>query len=139
MNEAGAFAERAANILKEKNFNKSTNAYKAYSAGKLPDAHIIAMAKRKTVTIFISHLFEEMYVVQYGTVPPVPYIFGETLGNGKHRDYIAPEIPFSKGYVSPLQNNFVIDLSEQVDIEADFIEEDKAIKEALSESAALEE
>lgn len=137
LNEAGAFAERAAKILKEKNFSKSTNAYKAYSQGKLPDAHIIAMAKRKAVTIFISHLYEEMAIVA-GMTPAFPYVFGEALGDKGHRDYIAPEKEYSYGYVSPLEtkDKFVIDLSKDVDVEADFLEEDRAYKESLLEAAS---
>lgn len=89
-NEAGMFKEQAAAILASKNIGKNTDAYKAYSEGFLPDAHINARAKRKVQKIFVSHIFEAMWWSEYGTQPPVPYAFGE-LG---HNDYIGPEIPF---------------------------------------------
>lgn len=91
-NEAGELADQAAEILESKNFSKSTEAYKAYSEGRLPDAHINARAKRKVQKIFVSHIFEAMWWDHYGTKPPVPYVFGE-MG---HNDYIGPEIPFPK-------------------------------------------
>ena len=139
-NEEGEFAERAAKILKEKNYGKSTNAYKAYSQGKLPDAHIIAMARRKTLKIFISHVFECFYVCEYGqSIPPVPYVYGEALGNGRHRgEYIEPEVPFPNGYVSPLVN-FTIDLSEDIDVEDDYEEEVELVTKVTEEAAASEE
>ena len=64
MNEEGKFADQAANILETKNIGKDTVAYKSYSQGKLPKAHITARAMRWTEKIFLSHLFEEMYRVR---------------------------------------------------------------------------
>ena len=52
LNEEGAYAEQAKRILEEKNFSKSTEAYKAYSNGKLPKAHINARALRYVQKIF---------------------------------------------------------------------------------------
>lgn len=83
-NEKGEFTERAMRILAEKKFNKSTDAYKAYSAGKLPKAHIHAMARRFAVKIFLSHLHEVMYEVRHGIKPAKPYI----IDIGGHADYI---------------------------------------------------
>lgn len=91
-NENKEFADQAAKILESKNFNKSTDAYKAYSEGYLPDAHINRRAIRRVLKIFVSHIFEAMWWAEYGTEPPVPYVFGE-MG---HNDYIGPEIPFPK-------------------------------------------
>ena len=72
-NNAGGFAENAANELKMKKFDKSTVTFKAYSEGKLPDAHIDAMAIRYSAKMFLSHLFDVMYMYEYGEMPPVPY------------------------------------------------------------------
>lgn len=120
-NEAGEFAEQAAKALKEKNYGKDTLAYKAYSQGKLPDAHIQARAKRKAVTIFISHLFEQMWMEQYNTSPTYPYVFGE-MG---HRDYIKPEVPFTKGLSKPCNGIWDINLNQQIDTAAEFVGEEE--------------
>jgi len=55
-NESGAYAEQAANCAKR--VGKNTIAYKHYSAGKLPPAHIHARAKRWVVKLFLAHYWE---------------------------------------------------------------------------------
>jgi hypothetical protein len=45
-NERGEYADRAARVLKAKKFDEKTSAYKCYSQGKLPPAHIHASAQR---------------------------------------------------------------------------------------------
>ncbi len=72
-NEAGKFAEQAAKILASRNIGKTTDAYKAYSAGKLPPAQIHARARRWAVKIFLSHYHAEAYREHFGTEPPLPY------------------------------------------------------------------
>ena len=72
-NEAGDYAERAATILTERKIGKDTEAYKAYSAGRFPPAHIHAMARRFAVKIFLSHLHAEMYRRILGQEPPLPF------------------------------------------------------------------
>jgi len=72
-NESGGNAERAARILEEKSFGKSTEAYKAYSVGKLPPAHIDAQARRWTVKLFLAHLHGEWYQRHFGKPAPLPY------------------------------------------------------------------
>jgi hypothetical protein len=72
-NESGAYAERAASILTTRNISKDTDAYKAYSAGRLPPAHVHAMARRYAVKIFLSHLHAEMYRKILRMEPPLPY------------------------------------------------------------------
>lgn len=91
-NEAGGNAEAAAKALSEKNYSKSTLAYKAYSEGKIPKAQLIRRAQRHTVKIFLNHLFEFEYLNKYAKFAPVPYVF--TL-DGEHKDYIEPEVPFN--------------------------------------------
>lgn len=73
-NEAGGFAEKAAEELKLKKYGKDTEAYKCYSSGKLPPAHINAMAKRFAVKIFLSHLFEVWYEYDRGVKAPNPFV-----------------------------------------------------------------
>lgn len=89
-NDNGEYAERAEKILSEKNFDKSTVAYKALITGKLPESHIISMARRYAVKLFISHVFEAMYYDEYNEEPPKTYVI-EHLG---HHDYIAPEVDY---------------------------------------------
>lgn len=73
-NEAGGFAEKAAEELKLKKYGKDTEAYKWYNNGKLPPAHINAMAKRFAVKMFLSHLFEVWYEYDRGISPPNPFV-----------------------------------------------------------------
>jgi Transposase IS116/IS110/IS902 family len=73
-NEGGGNAERAAQILTEKRFDKSTEAYKALSIGKLPPAQIDARARRYAVKMFLSHLQCVWHFVdRKGILPPDPY------------------------------------------------------------------
>lgn len=75
-NEAGEFADQAAATLEAKNIGKTTDAYKAYAAGKLPQARIHARAARYAVKLFLAGLHEVMYRDRYGKAPPLPYAVG---------------------------------------------------------------
>lgn len=90
-NENGDYADQAAQILATKNFNKSTDAYKAYSQGKLPKAHIMQRCQRYVTKLFISHLYEAAYWNKYGKQAPLPYALCFLEG---HSDYIGPEVPY---------------------------------------------
>lgn len=79
-NEAGEFAEQAKAKLEKFKIGKTTEAYKYYSAGKLPPAHIHARAKRYAVKMFLSHLFEIWYREEHGKEPPRPFAV-EHLGH----------------------------------------------------------
>lgn len=72
-NEAGKFAEQAAAVLAKKKIGKTTDAYKAYSVGKLPPAHIHARARRYAVKLFLSCLHSVWYFQHFGVLPPKPY------------------------------------------------------------------
>lgn len=85
-NEAGEFADQAAATLERCRIGKTTDAYKHYSAGRLPPAHIHARAKRYAVKLFLSHYHEVGYRLTYGTAPPYPYPIA-ILG---HADKIDP-------------------------------------------------
>lgn len=97
-NESFGYRDRAAEIIASKNFNKTTDAYKHYSDGRLPPAHIHAMARRYAVKIFLSHLHEVWWFQTYGTLPPAPFPIAH-LG---HTDYIPvpyrEAIPNIEGY-----------------------------------------
>lgn len=85
-NEAGDLASQAEDKLNRYNIGKTTDAYKWYSAGKLPPAHIHSRAKRWAVKLFLAHWHHVAYDIEYGTPPPKPYI----LTQEGHTHYIAP-------------------------------------------------
>ena len=86
-NDSGGNAERAAQILVEKKFGKSTDAYRHLTGGKLPPAQIDARARRWAVKLFLSHLQTVWWWQHNGVVPPKPYVIG-IMG---HIDYIPPQ------------------------------------------------
>lgn len=71
-NDAGAFAEQAAAKLEKFKIGKDTDAYKSYSVGKLPPAHIHARAKRYAVKLFLAH-YHEVGRKTLGLSVPAPY------------------------------------------------------------------
>lgn len=85
-NEKGAYAEQAANKLATTKIGKDTDAYKWYSEGKLPPAHIQQRAERYATKIFISHLFTVWYEMEHGV--PAPKTYAEAILN--HAHIIAP-------------------------------------------------
>lgn len=85
-NERLEFAPQAEEALKLGRYRKETDAYKAYSIGKLPKAHIHARARRYAVKLFLSHLHEVWYYHDFGAAAPRPYAFAH-LG---HAHLIAP-------------------------------------------------
>lgn len=84
-NEAGMFAETAKAKLEKFKIGKTTDAYKAYSQGKLPPAHLDARARRKAVVLFLSHLHEN-WLQELGKPKVRPWV----IEHGGHVDYIAP-------------------------------------------------
>lgn len=72
-NENGDYAEQAKLKLDRMKIGKDTEAYKWYSQGKLPPAHIQQRAERYAVKIFLSHLFSVWYEIDRGEKPPKPY------------------------------------------------------------------
>lgn len=87
-NEAGEFAEQARLKLEKFKIGKDTDAYKCYSVGKLPPAHIHARAKRYAVKRFLSDLHYVWFMHEYGVEPPAPYPISH-LG---HAHWIKPTI-----------------------------------------------
>lgn len=85
-NEAGQYAEQAANKLATTNIGKATEAYGYYSQGKLPPAHLHARAKRYAVKLFLSNLHCVWYFLRYNQLPPRPWI----VEFGGHVDIIWP-------------------------------------------------
>lgn len=94
-NEESRFADQAAAILTKKKIGKETDAYAAYSTGKLPPAQIDARARRYAVKMFLSHLQEVWWFLDTGQMPPKPYVL-EHLG---HVDYLPPpNLEFVPGF-----------------------------------------
>lgn len=75
-NERGDYADQAKAKLEKFNIGKDTDAYKAYSQGKLPPAHIHARATRYTVKLLLAHLHEVLYKDHFKKDPPLPYAIG---------------------------------------------------------------
>lgn len=65
---------------------KTTEAFKYYSEGKLPPAHIDARARRYAVKLFLSHLHDVWYKQEFKTAPPNPY----PIAHLNHAHYIPP-------------------------------------------------
>lgn len=91
-NENKEYAEQAAKKLSKCNISKSNKAYTQYAEGILPEGHIHARCMRYAVKIFVAHLFEEMYRVQYNDIPPRPYV----TVYGDHTDIYTPEVPYTE-------------------------------------------
>lgn len=84
-NENGEYAERAARKLRNTNI-RNVDVRKIYESGKLPDGHVHADAKRRTVKLFLAHYHHVAYEIHYGTPPPKPYI----IDRGDHTHVISP-------------------------------------------------
>jgi hypothetical protein len=82
----GDYADQAAKSLAEKNYNKDTDAYKAYIKGQLPQARIHLRAKRYAVKLFLAHYHHVAHETILGSPPPKPYVL-EHMG---HVHYMAP-------------------------------------------------
>jgi predicted RNase H-like HicB family nuclease len=85
-NEKLLYEDQAKKILQDKKIGKTTEAYKYYSEGKLPPAHINQRAQRYAVKLFLAHLHEVWYKYHYGVDPPKPY----ALAHLGHVDKIDP-------------------------------------------------
>lgn len=72
-NERKEYADQAERVLAEKKIGKDTEAYKWYSMGMLPPAHIQARAERYAVKLFFSHVHAVMYEAHYKQPAPRPY------------------------------------------------------------------
>lgn len=72
LNEEGAYAERAKEILASKNWSEN-DSKKVLQSGKLPKAQIDAQARRFAVKIFLSHFHAVWYEDHYNKPAPRPY------------------------------------------------------------------
>lgn len=84
-NEAGNYAELAKRTIEEKRIrDKATRS--RYEEGKLPDGRIENRARRYATKLFLSHYHHVAYEIEFGRIPPKPYI----IEHGGHVDFIAP-------------------------------------------------
>lgn len=72
-NDEFKYKDQAEQKLKDFKIGKDTDAYAAYSIGKLPPAHIHARAKRYAVKMFLSHYQMVAYRYHHGTDAPAPF------------------------------------------------------------------
>lgn len=72
LNEEGAYAERAKEILTSKNWSDN-DSKKTLQSGKLPKGQIDAQARRFAVKIFLSHFHAVWYEDHYQKPAPRPY------------------------------------------------------------------
>ncbi len=86
-NEQLLFKDQAVAKLQKFNIGKSTDAYKAYSIGKLPPAHILQRSCRYATKIFLAHWHHVAWESEFGQPPVKPYVFDHLPG---HTGYIAP-------------------------------------------------
>lgn len=63
--------------IKVNKVGKSTEAYKWYSKGMLPPGHIHARARRWVVKLFLSHLFDKWYRMEFNAEPPKPFAIAQ--------------------------------------------------------------
>ena len=84
----GLYREQAERKLARFNIGKDTDAYKAYSQGMLPPAHLNERAKRWAVKLFLSHWHHVAYEVEHGRPPDKPYILSREEGG--HTHYLTP-------------------------------------------------
>jgi hypothetical protein len=95
-NLEGKFKATAEAVLESKRIGKDTEAYKHYSQGMLPPAHLHSRARRWAVKMFLSHVHAAMFEDFYGKPAPRPYIFDHPE-LGDHRHYIpVPNWPFEE-------------------------------------------
>ena len=76
-NDRGELADQAAAKLERFKIGKKTDAYKAYSTGRLPPAHLHARAKRWAVKLFLAHWHAVAYRYRFGTDAPKPYVLSQ--------------------------------------------------------------
>lgn len=96
MNERGLYATQAAEVLSKKKIGKDTDAYKAYSVGKLPPAHLHARARRYAIKLFLAHYQEAAYWLKNNYAPPKPYsqaILGHAHIRGLPNAHLIPGHP----------------------------------------------
>lgn len=71
-NDAGEYADFAYGYIKQCK-DKHLVQIETYRAGRLPGSHIHARGKRYAVKIFLAHVWEVWYQLEFNRIPPDPY------------------------------------------------------------------
>lgn len=95
-NNAGMYTDQAKMQLATIGYSQGTATHEALASGRLSDGQINERAKRWAVKIFISHLYEIMYMDYYKELPPTYYTLAK---DPEHNKYIGPEVPY-ENYIS---------------------------------------
>ena len=109
-NEKLEYADQAERTLEKKNYKKSTEAYKHYSQGLLPPAHIHARARRWAVKLFLSHWHTVGHFIETGYLPPRPKAFDyQPLGSVKKHTHliIPPNCDSIEGLLDAIKEDWV--------------------------------
>jgi hypothetical protein len=86
MNDALMYKDQADKELATKKYDKSTEAYKHYTEGKLPPGRIHARAKRYAVKLFLSHWHWVAFESKFKEPVPLPYV----ITHMQHVDLLIP-------------------------------------------------
>jgi hypothetical protein len=90
-NESGQNAEKAAAVLASPRApGRGTEARASLEAGKLPQAQIHLRACRYAVKIFLSHMHQAWWMLEFKEPVPVPY----AIAHQGHTHFLEPEVPF---------------------------------------------
>lgn len=95
-NECGKLADQAKAKLEKFKIGKDTDAYKAYSVGRLPPAHLDARARRWVVKLFLAHFHRALFLEHFNTEPPKPFILTPAGGHTHEIAMPDPEGVFAK-------------------------------------------
>lgn len=112
-NADGLFRDQAESVLARFNYGHDTEAYKWYSQGMLPPAHVHARARRYAAKLFVAHWFEEAYTRHNGRKPPLPY----PIAFQGHAHYIErpnPTSPRSVPLVTSRKDDYDAHMDEDV-------------------------
>lgn len=90
-NNALEYSEQATRKLTTTKIGQTTDAYKHYSAGLLPPAHIQQRAERWATKIFLSHWHHVAYYEHFNEMPPKPFAIAQL---GHAHEIAVPNWPF---------------------------------------------
>lgn len=102
-NEKGLLADEAKRQLTEKNI-RDEKLKATLESGKLSDGHLVARASRWTVKIFLSHLHQIWYELEFGVPAPKPF----SMVHLGHAHIIPPDINAVRAFLKQqeeLSNN----------------------------------
>jgi len=81
---AGDYRDQA--LARSKTVDKTTKGYPTYCKGELPESHIHTRAARYATKLFLAHMHEVWYKLEFKKDPPMPY----AIAHGGHAHKIDP-------------------------------------------------